>query len=186
MADSIKSYLGEGNWGPMMQCPKMLRYQFTPEFKERLKVSDKCCVNLKEKPMAEWARESNKTIAILGLMQAEGGRRIHSKCLAFNKDKLKAFQPLTVITKEWEEWFIDEYNVEICKIYYPPYNRNRSGCLGCPFSLHLQEELDMLERFSPSERKKAELIWKPVYDEYRRIGFRLKKEYEEENHALCA
>ena len=26
----------------------------------------------------------------------------------------------------------------------------------------------------PNERIRAEVIWKPVYDEYRRIGYRLR------------
>ena len=34
----------------------------------------------------------------------------------------------------------------------------------------------MLEKFFPSERKQCEMIWKPVYDEYRRINYRLKGE----------
>ena len=36
------------------------------------------------------------------------------------------------------------------------------------------EELDTLEKYFPNERKQCEIIWKPVYDEYRRIGYRLK------------
>ena len=27
----------------------------------------------------------------------------------------------------------------------------------------------------PNERKQCEYIWKPVYEEYRRLGYRLKK-----------
>lgn len=38
-----------------------------------------------------------------------------------------------------------------------------------------QKELDTLEQFFPEERKQCELIWKPLYDEYRRIGYRLKQ-----------
>jgi 3'-phosphoadenosine 5'-phosphosulfate sulfotransferase (PAPS reductase)/FAD synthetase len=88
--------------------------------------------------------------------------------------KLKKFQPLAVISKDWEEWFIEKYNVKICDIYYPPYNFKRTGCKGCPFALNLQKELDTLEKYYPKERKQCEIVWKPVYDEYRRLGYRLK------------
>ena len=27
----------------------------------------------------------------------------------------------------------------------------------------------------PNERKQCEIIWKPIYDEYRRINYRLKR-----------
>lgn len=79
------------------------------------------------------------------------------------------------VTKEWEDWFIEEYHVEIPALYYPPYNFERTGCKGCPFAMHLQNELDTLEKFFPAERKQCEAIWKPVYDEYRRLGYRLKR-----------
>lgn len=112
-------------------------------------------------------------------MRAEGGRRSNLQCLLFEGNKLKKFQPLAPVTKEWENWFIAEYNIEICDIYKPPYNFERTGCKGCPFALHLQHELDVLEEFFPAERKQCEAIWKPVYDEYRRIGYRLKKRKED-------
>lgn len=95
--------------------------------------------------------------------------------MAFNGDKLKSFRPLMPITKEWEDWFIQEYSIDISDIYKPPYNLARTGCKGCPFALHLQEELDTLERFFPEERKQCEFIWGPVYEEYRRLKYRLKK-----------
>lgn len=161
------------NWKPQNSCPKCLKYQFQPDF--NLKISDMCCMNLKEKPLAKWQKENNKPYSILGIMREEGGRRSKSNCLAFTGGKFKAFQPLVAVTKEWEEWFIKEHNIDICDLYKEPYNFPRTGCKGCPFALHLQHELDTLKKFFPNERKQCEIIWKPVYEEYRRLGYRLKK-----------
>ena len=61
----------------------------------------------------------NKLYTILGIMRDEGGQRELSQCLAFRGNKLTAFQPLVAITKDWEEWFIKEKNIEICDIYKP-------------------------------------------------------------------
>lgn len=174
IADSVKAYL-DGTWGERKKCPKCLQYQFTDEFKERLNVSDKCCVNLKEEPLEKWSKEHSKPYGINGIMRDEGGRREGAVCLLFKSKKLKLFQPMSVVTKEWEEWFIKEYKVDICPIYLPPYNFVRTGCKGCPFARYLQNELDTLEKYFPEERKQCEIIWKPVYDEYRRIGYRLKE-----------
>ena len=127
--------------------------------------------------MTHWAKENGKRYSIIGTMQADGGRRTKVQCLAFknNKNKdLRSFQPLAPLPKEWEDWFIKEYDIKICDIYKPPYNFERTGCKGCPFARYLQNELDTLEKFFPEERKQCEIIWKPVYDEYRRIGYRLK------------
>jgi len=53
MCDSIKHYLGENvkgiTWGEQSTCPKKLKQQFDDHYK--LKISDKCCMNLKEKPL---------------------------------------------------------------------------------------------------------------------------------------
>jgi hypothetical protein len=35
-----------------------------------------------------------------------------------------------------------------------------------------------MARLMPEEEKQCEIIWKPVYDEYRRIGYRLKKDIQ--------
>jgi 3'-phosphoadenosine 5'-phosphosulfate sulfotransferase (PAPS reductase)/FAD synthetase len=179
MMEAEKGYLGlkPESWHSRT-CPNILKYQFTD--KCNLKISDHCCVEMKEKPLQKWAKENNKIYSITGIMREEGGRRTQSQCLAFSGKKLTLFQPLVVVSKEWEDWFIDAYNVEICDIYKPPYNFERTGCKGCPFALHLQDELDTLEKYFPNERKQCEMIWKPVYDEYRRIGYRLKKDYDME------
>lgn len=173
---TVQRYLGPSErYGDRYRCPKKLIYQFTDEFKEHLKISDKCCLRMKEEPLNGWAKENNKSCSILGIMPSEGGRRATTKCLTFkNNGKVLSFHPLAPVTKEWEDWFIAEYNIEICNIYKPPYNFDRTGCKGCPFALHLQHELDVLEEFFPNERRQCEAIWKPVYDEYRRIGYRLK------------
>ena len=159
---------------PMMRpCPKKLLYQFTDE--NKLKISDMCCYRLKEEPIFKWQKENNRSYGILGIMPAEGGRRDRAQCLAFSGKKLKNFQPLVPVTKEWEDWLIDTYDIKICDIYKPPYNFERTGCKGCPFAINLQYELDTLEKYFPNERKQCERIWKPVYDEYRRLGYRLRK-----------
>lgn len=160
-------------YGNRYRCPKMLEYQFTKDFK--LRISDKCCVKMKEKPLATWAKEHHKPCRMLGIMPSEGGRRATTKCLAFkNGGKIVSFHPLSVVSKDWEDWFISAHNVKICDIYNAPYNFDRTGCKGCPFNIYLQHELDILEEYFPAERKQCEIIWKPVYDEYRRLGYRLK------------
>lgn len=162
------------NWSSFKSCPKCLKYQFTEEF--QIKISDMCCVRMKEEPLSKWQKDHNRPYGIVGITREEGGRRTSAVCLAFKGKKLKNFQPLATVTKQWEEWFIKAYNVEICDIYKQPYNFTRTWCKGCPFNPHLQDALEILDKFFPAERKQCEIIWKPVYDEYRRIGYRLKKD----------
>lgn len=174
----VLQYLGEREdkkpWSSSNSCPKNLKYQFSNEC--NLYISDKCCELMKEEPLKKWQKENHKKVAILGLMAEEGGRRTNSKCIVYQNGKLKFFQPLAKVTHEWERWFIENYGIRLCKLYYEPYNFERTGCKGCPFSLSLQKELNTIEKYFPNERKQCEYIWKPVYDEYRRLGYRLDSE----------
>ena len=85
------------------------------------------------------------------------------------------FHLLLVVSEDFENWFILKHNIKLSKLYYPPFNFERTGCKGCPFALGLQEQLDVMEQLLPNEKKQCETLWKPVYEEYRRIGYRLRK-----------
>lgn len=129
LTKGIRAYLGmeltlDGK-EPYRVCPKKLKYQFSDDC--NLKISDQCCVELKEKPLHDWQAENNRPYAILGIMPDEGGRRVRAQCLAFSGKKLKAFQPLVPVTKEWERWFVEKYDIKLPIVYYPPYNFKRTG-----------------------------------------------------------
>lgn len=169
----VSKYLKEAEGNKTMVCPQKLKYQFTDSFNIRL--DNKCCDELKKKPIKKWEKENSKNIAITGMRVDEKGARIGLKCVIADKDNnIVKFHPLSVVSNEWEEWFIKKFKIELCELYYPPFNFERTGCKGCPFAITLQEQLDKMERYLPAERKQCEFIWKPVYDEYRRIGYRLK------------
>lgn len=156
-------------------CPQKLLYQFEDGF--GIKVSDKCCERLKKEPARRYERETWRRIAILGLKtEEEGIRAMHKGCMAFDHHgKPARFKPLNPVSNEFEDWLIKREGIKLPPLYYPPFNFKRTGCKGCPFAYNLQQELDAMECFLPNERKQCEVIWKPVYDEYRRIGYRLKK-----------
>jgi len=171
---SVKRYLGIIESSTKFRCPKSLMYQFSPEF--NIKCSSKCCMKLKKEPIHKWEKENNRFIAITGMRNSEGGERASIKgCILTDKSgKLTKFHPLIKVNNEWENWFIEKHNIKLCDLYYPPYNFKRTGCKGCPFSLDLQQQLDTMAIYLPTEKKQCEIIWKPVYDEYRRINYRLE------------
>lgn len=161
-----------------MKCPKKLFYQFTKA--NKLKISDKCCDKLKKEVANKYQKQNKKSIAVLGTRIAEGGtRRVHKECVVFDRNnKLKIFKPINPCNDEWCDWFIEKYNIKLCKLYYPPFNFKRTGCAGCPFALDLQDQLNIMEKLLPIDYKRSEYIWAPVYAEYRRLGYRLEKEQQ--------
>lgn len=157
-------------------CPKNLLYQF--EEKGKYNYSNKCCYKLKKETVHKWEKENKRSIVITGMRKEEGGNRARLGCIITKNGKVAKFHPLIVVSDEWEEWIIKKYNIQLCKLYSDPFNFKRTGCKGCPYSLTLQEQLDTMAIYMPQEKKQCELIWKPVYDEYRRLNYRLQKEKE--------
>ena len=141
----------EGVESSRFQCPKKLMYQYEDSFK--LNISDKCCYKLKKEPVKKWEKQNSKKITMTGMRKAEGGQRANiSKCVITRQGKIVKFHPLLVVNDEFEQWFIEKYKVKLCRLYYPPFNFDRTGCKGCPFALHLQNQLEIMERFLPRER----------------------------------
>lgn len=161
----------EGGFNP---CPKKLLCQIQDS---KLKISHKCCYKLKKEPIKKWMLENNKSITITGMRKEEGGQRSNINCIVLEKNELKKFHPLSVVNEDFENWYILRNNIILCKLYYPPFNFKRTGCKGCPFNVDLEKDLFIMGLLLPGERKQCEEIWKPVYDEYRKLGYRLKHEF---------
>lgn len=166
----VQRYLDREHFG----CPDNLRYQFEDDFK--MNISHLCCKELKKKPFDKWMKENGKTIGITGMMRGEGGQRANIDCIHTKNGKVTKFHPLAKSTLEWEDWFIQEHKIKLCKLYYEPFNFKRTGCKGCPYNLTLAEDLSLMHRYMENEYRQCQFIWKPVYDEYRRIGYRLSNE----------
>lgn len=172
MTKTVINYLGQGTKTDFL-CPEKLKYNFTPDFK--IKVSDKCCRKLKKEVADKWAEENKRPIKITGMRKAEGGLRTsHNACTIFDEGNLLKFHPLQPLEESFIDWFIAERKIELCELYYPPFNFKRTGCKGCPFSLDLQNQLYLMAVYFPEEKKQCELIWGKVYNEYRRIHYRLE------------
>lgn len=168
---TVNRYLHRDN--SRFQCPDKLRYQFTSTFP--LKVSNKCCYKIKKDVAAKWQEANEKTITITGMRATEGGLRTTLKgCAIFDEGQLKKFHPLQPLEDDFIEWYIKKRNIQLCELYYPPFNFQRTGCKGCPYAVDLQKQLDIMSAYMPEERRQCELLWGPVYKEYRRIHYRLE------------
>lgn len=170
---TVINYLGEGTKKTFL-CPDKLKYNFTPEFK--LKVSDKCCYKMKKEPVKKWALENNRPITITGMRSNEKGLRTKLTCTVFDEKDLIKFHPLAPLEDNFINDFIKNNNIKLCDLYYPPFNFKRTGCKGCPYSLDLKDQLELMKYFLPEEEKQCEYIWQPVYQEYRKINYRLDNE----------
>ena len=176
MCKTVSNYLGNGTKTSFL-CPDKLKYNFSQCF--TLKVSDKCCYKLKKEPAALWSEKNKRPVTITGIRQEEGGlRQSLTSCTVFydaDCKNLHKFHPLLVVSDEWINDFVKNFSIELCKLYYPPYNFKRTGCKGCPYSVDLQVQLNVMYVYFPEERKQCEMIWHKVYEEYRKKNYRLQR-----------
>lgn len=158
---------------PTLTVPNSLKYQFSKDF--NIKLSDQCCKRMKKIPVHNYEKESGKSIAITGMRAEEGGMRTQLSCILEDSNgHIKKFHPLVKVDENFETWFLEKYDIKLCKLYYPPFNFKRTGCKFCPFALDLENQIEVGYRLLPQETKQAEIIWKPVFDEYRKLNYRLK------------
>ena len=119
------------------------------------KVSNKCCLYIKEKPMIDYAKQTGKK-AIIGVRQSESKTRKakYETCLQSNGN----FAPIYDFSDVLIEDIYKAYDIEIpnCYIYV-----QRTGCAGCPYGRNCEKELALLPE---QQRRKAIEYFKESYD----------------------
>lgn len=163
---------GIGPHSRKFHSPLSLKCQFSPDYS--LKISEKCCDRLKKDIGFRYMKQTGRSWAVTGIMASEGGVRERAGCIITNTKENK-FHPLFPLSTQWIDWYIQDQGLRLCDLYYPPFNFQRTGCKGCPYNIQLQTELDLLKEYLPNEYRQCEIIWEPVYSEYRRLGYRLIK-----------
>lgn len=152
-----------------------------------IKPSNKCCDWMKKKPFEKYAHEMGLRGTMQGVRVAEGGareaaanRRIGTggKLCTWLKNGIIQKAPIIDWTDEDVEAFIQEYNVPLSDAY-TKYGFNRTGCMACPYSRHVDHDLEYLFYHEPN-RYKAAMHWlKDVYIA-QNVELPFDREYERE------
>lgn len=130
------------------------------------KVSNKCCLYLKEKPADKWAREHNSA-PFLGLMASEGGQReealVEHGCNYFGKTTIRSAPFAPFLRQDVLQLALD-LEVPIPEIYGTIERKadgtlyttgaQRTGCSMCGFGVHMEKRphrFDQLRQRNPKE-----------------------------------
>lgn len=131
-------------------------------------LSDKCCDYAKKNISVEVDKDFKTDLRILGMRQAEGGRRVgsvHSCFTPAHDGAIANYRPLWFWTDEdkciYKEWRGIHYSD--C---YEVWGFKRTGCVGCPCSSKSVQELQVAEQYEPNKVKAAYAVFGKSY-EYR-------------------
>ena len=126
---------------------------------------------------------------IYGVRKSEKGIRASSykNCYSIHDgSQYDDFRPLFWITDRDKIEYEQEYSIEHSRCY-TQYGLKRTGCTGCPYSLHLKEELEIMIRFEPKLYSAAVNIFWKSYEytiKYREFAKKMKAN-EKEEKAQC-
>jgi 3'-phosphoadenosine 5'-phosphosulfate sulfotransferase (PAPS reductase)/FAD synthetase len=137
-----------------------------------IKISNLCCSYLKKKPFKKYIKENELKGQMTGIRTGEGGaRELNAKvrenknqkiCTVIDKKGFVKKSPIIDWSDDDLEEFIRKYDVPLSRAY-TEYGFRRTGCMLCPFSRQLSNDLKYLHDHEPN-RYKASMHWlKDVY-----------------------
>jgi len=128
-------------------------------------ISDRCCDFTKKNVSKEFDKEFKPDLKIIGMRQAEGGRRAGSIKNCFtpaNDSSIANYRPLWFWSDEdkriYKEWRGIRYSD--C---YEIWGFSRTGCVGCPCNSKALQELKIAEPFEPNKVKAAFSVFGKSY-----------------------
>lgn len=147
-------------WRSRMSLPTKHFHFLHPDLE--YEISNRCCEFMKKKPMVQFLLDNDLNGYYMGVRSAEGGVRQmqYTACTAQKKVNRKKTATISMPIIDWSDELLDEfiekYNVSLSDAY-TRYGMNRTGCIGCPYNLALDRDLEILYVF---ERNKYNAIMK--------------------------
>jgi 3'-phosphoadenosine 5'-phosphosulfate sulfotransferase (PAPS reductase)/FAD synthetase len=132
------------------------------------KISDECCIVMKEKPCRDYEKLHNVK-PIIGLMAEDSGRRkgayLKNGCNSF-ESRLQNSTPMGFWTEQDVLQYISQFKIPYCSIYGEiiletknnkdyrfTTGESRTGCMFCMFGAHL-DKVTRFERMKITHPKK--------------------------------
>jgi len=129
-------------------------------------ISNKCCEYSKKKPAKRFIRETDADLEITGIRKSEGGIRSANYKTCFSESKSKScntYRPIFWYTDSDKKDYEKMFSIQHSRCY-TEYGLKRTGCVGCPFSKHINEELAIIEEHEPDLYKAAVNIFGRSYE----------------------
>ena len=111
-------------------------------------------------------KEMNADMEITGIRKSEGGIRSASYKTCFSESKSKGcdtYRPVFWYTDSDKKCYEDFYGVTHSRCY-TEYGLKRTGCVGCPFNPHINEELEVIKENEPKLYKAAINVFGKSYE----------------------
>ena len=148
-------------------------------------ISSICCKYAKKDVSSRYIKDYGCDLSIIGVRKAEGGARAtaYKTCYTTHKDGVDYYRPLFWYSDKDKEEYEKAFGIVHSKCY-TEYGLKRTGCVGCPYGLKLEQELDVIKNFEPNLYKATCNVFKDAYDyteKYREFQKERKRRLKEGN-----
>ena len=133
-----------------------------PDFK----ISARCCEWAKKRVSKQFIDDNHIDLMVIGIRRAEGGIRagIYKNCFTDNQgETADQYRPIFYYSDQDKEAYEKQFDVNHSACY-SEYGFTRTGCVGCPFALDLEENLQKTEMFEPKLLKACNTIFGKSYE----------------------
>lgn len=148
-------------------------------------ISNKCCEYSKKKPARKFIKSMEADLEITGIRRSEGGVRSANYKTCFSESKSKncsTYRPIFWYTDSDKRIYEQFYGIQHSECY-TEYGMKRTGCAGCPFSPHITEELEIIQKYEPKLYTAAVNIFGKSYEytrRYREFAKAMKEQEKKE------
>lgn len=148
-------------------------------------ISNKCCDYAKKKPAKLFIKEHDADLDITGIRKAEGGIRSANFKTCFSPSKSKGcdtYRPVFWYTDHDKKVYEEHFDVTHSRCY-TEYGLKRTGCVGCPFSPRISEELAVIREHEPKLYRAAMFVFGKSYEytkKYREFQKMMNQKVKEE------
>lgn len=148
----------------------MFNINYTPWLKEFLienppsfPISSKCCTYAKKQVSHEYKRDNQCDLEIVGVRKVEGGIRTAIKTCFSENDDCDVFRPIYWVNDTDKHYYEQHFGI-VHSDCYTRYGLRRTGCVGCPYALDLENNLHAIRQHEPRLYKACWNVFGEAYE----------------------
>ena len=155
-----------------------------------LPISNKCCTYAKKKASKQFIKDTDADLSITGIRKSEGGVRSINYKSCFTECEssgCSTYRPIFWYLNADKKDYEQQYGIQHSRCY-TEYGMRRTGCVGCPFNKHINDELVVIQKYEPKLYTAAVNIFGRSYEYTRRYRefVKMMKEKEKADKLLMA
>ena len=138
------------------------------------KISNKCCTYAKKEVAHRFVSENSIDLNVIGVRQAEGGIRAVTKTCFSEGEHSDTFRPIFWFSDEDKRYYDETFGI-VHSDCYTKYGLTRTGCVGCPYALNFENNIEATRQNEPRLYKACFNVFGPSYD-YTRAFLSFRRE----------